>query len=222
MRRRHQGGEGEAHSHSKRRVRGYDKGRGGGWRSQCDASGAATVTLGARIDIGGEVRHPSAYADNGWPRPISGAERGASGGAYSAPPDTSPTSPPISDDAPPAFVVPHPTVVGQWFAMRHMLDPPPTSVALRTRPRPASLYGPAPDRLRPVPVQLAAAGPGPAGCGRSRSSRAVAGPWACYHQNGFTASALGTARRPSTGRPAGWAWPPSRCSNRSRRNRLMS
>jgi len=47
-----------------------------------------------------------------------------------------------------------------WCAMRHM----------RTGPRPASLYGLDPDRLRPVPVQPAAAGPGPAGQSQARSA----------------------------------------------------
>ncbi len=40
-----------------------------------------------------------------------------------------------------------------WFAMQH----------IRTDSRPASLYGLAPDRLRPVLVQPAAAGPSPFG-----------------------------------------------------------
>ena len=35
-------------SRSRRRGRGYDKGCGGGWRSSCDANGAARVTLGVR------------------------------------------------------------------------------------------------------------------------------------------------------------------------------
>ncbi len=43
----HRGSEVEATSRSKRGVQRYDKGRGGGWRSYCDANGAATVTLGA-------------------------------------------------------------------------------------------------------------------------------------------------------------------------------
>ena len=84
------------------------------WRG-CDPHMGVRYGCGRRVgengsatDIGGEVRHPPAYADDDPSKAISGAGKGRFGSTHSPLLSNSLTSPPISATVTPYTPVPHP------------------------------------------------------------------------------------------------------------------